>query len=116
VPNFTPAELKTQLGGGLLSFPVTHFDANLQVDEDAYRQHVSWLAGFDVAGLFAAGGTGEGFSLSNAEMDRVVRAAVAEVGGKLPVLAPAMGATVTAIEQAKAAEEAGADGILIFPP
>lgn len=114
--NFTPAELKTQLGSGLLSFPVTHFDDELNLDMHAYRGHLSWLGGFDVAGLFAAGGTGEGFSLSNAEIDRVVRAAVDEVDGRLPVLAPAMGATVNAIEQAKAAEDAGADGILIFPP
>lgn len=114
--NFTPAELQTQLGTGLLSFPVTHFDGNLAVDEAAFRDHVTWMASFDVAGLFAAGGTGEGFSLSNQEIDQVVRAAVAEVGGKLPVLAPAMGATVNALEQARAAEAAGADGILVFPP
>ena len=111
-----PDELAVRLSSGLLSFPVTHFDAELRFDEARYREHLAWQAGFDVAGLFAAGGTGEGFSLSPAEVDQVVRAAVDEVGGRVPVVAPATGATVTAVTQARAAEAAGASGVLLFPP
>lgn len=114
--NYSPTELVETLGRGLLSFPVTHFDADLQVDEVAYREHLEWLSGYDVAGLFAAGGTGEGFSLSADEADRVVRTAVAGAAGRVPVLAPATGSTVNAIAQVRAAEEAGADGILLMPP
>lgn len=114
--NFTPAELKSQLGTGLLSFPVTHFTPDLAFDEGAYRAHVGRMASFDIAGLFAAGGTGEGFSLTNEEIAAVVQAAVSEVDGAKPVLAPALGATANAIQQARAAEAAGADGLLIFPP
>jgi 5-dehydro-4-deoxyglucarate dehydratase len=95
---------------------VTHFDADLQFDEARYRDHLAWQASFDVAGLFAAGGTGEGFSLTPGEADRVVRVAVEEVNGVLPVVAPATGATVTAVAQAEAAEAAGAAGVLLFPP
>jgi 5-dehydro-4-deoxyglucarate dehydratase len=116
VAQLTPAELATQIKSGLLSFPVTHFNADLQFDEARYREHLAWQAGFDVAGLFAAGGTGEGFSLTTAEMDRVVRVAVDEIGGKVPVLASATGPTFQAIEQAKSAEAAGADGLLLLPP
>lgn len=112
----TPSELATRLKSGLLSFPVTHFDDDLQFDESRYRDHLAWQAGYDVAGLFAAGGTGEGFSLTSAEMDQVVRAAVDEVGAKVPVVAPATGGTAVAVEQAKAAEAAGAAGILLMPP
>ncbi|AUI50349.1 5-dehydro-4-deoxyglucarate dehydratase [Arthrobacter crystallopoietes] len=111
-----PAELATQIKSGLLSFPVTHFDADLQFDEARYREHLAWQAGYDVAGLFAGGGTGEGFSLTTAEMDRVVRVAVDEIGGRVPVLASATGPTFQAIEQAKSAEAAGADGLLLLPP
>ncbi|MGW4111439.1 5-dehydro-4-deoxyglucarate dehydratase [Actinosynnema sp. NPDC004786] len=111
-----PASLADRLASGLLSFPVTHFDADLRFDEARYREHLSWQAGFDVAGLFAAGGTGEGFSLSPAEVDRVVRVAVDEVGGRVPVVAPATGATVVSAAQARAAEDAGAAGVLLFPP
>ncbi|GAB3443207.1 5-dehydro-4-deoxyglucarate dehydratase [Actinophytocola sediminis] len=111
-----PDVLADRLRSGLLSFPVTHFDADLQFDEVRYREHLAWQAGFDIAGLFAAGGTGEGFSLTVAEADRVVRAAVDEVAGAVPVVAPATGATVVAVAQAKAAEAAGASGVLLFPP
>jgi 5-dehydro-4-deoxyglucarate dehydratase len=111
-----PEDLAARLRSGLLSFPVTHFDADLQFDEPRYREHLAWQAGFDVAGLFAAGGTGEGFSLTPTEVDRVVRAAVDEVAGRVPVVAPATGATVTAMAQARAAQDAGASGVLLFPP
>ncbi|MEV6333791.1 5-dehydro-4-deoxyglucarate dehydratase [Nocardia vinacea] len=109
-------ELGPALGRGLLSFPVTHFDAELAFDEAAYRKHIAWLSQYEVAGLFAAGGTGEGFSLTPPEIDQVVRAAVAETGGRIPVVAPATAGTAVAIEQARAAEAAGAEGILLMPP
>ncbi|WP_199439805.1 5-dehydro-4-deoxyglucarate dehydratase [Umezawaea beigongshangensis] len=111
-----PDVLASRLESGLLSFPVTHFDDALEFDETRYREHLAWQAGFDVAGLFAAGGTGEGFSLTPAEVDRVVRVAVDEVGGVVPVVAPATGSTATSSAQAAAAEEAGASGVLLFPP
>ncbi|MEU4195704.1 5-dehydro-4-deoxyglucarate dehydratase [Kribbella sp. NPDC026611] len=113
---YSPSELAARLKTGLLSFPVTHFNADLSFNEGGYRQHLSWLSQYDVAGLFAAGGTGEGFSLTPAEIDTVVRSAVAEVNGRVPVIAPATGGTATAVEQARAAEAAGADGLLLFPP
>ncbi|MGW0246391.1 5-dehydro-4-deoxyglucarate dehydratase [Nocardia goodfellowii] len=109
-------ELGPALGSGLLSFPVTHFGADLAFDEPAYRDHIGWLAQYDVAGLFAAGGTGEGFSLTPDEIDRVVRAAVGETAGRIPVVAPATAGTAAAVAQARAAEAAGADGILLLPP
>ena len=111
-----PAELAARLGTGLLSFPVTHFDDRLAFDEPRYREHLAWQAGFGVAGLFAGGGTGEGFSLTSAEIDAVVRAAVDEVGDRVPVVAPATGGTAQAVAQAKAAEDAGAAGLLLLPP
>ncbi|NAZ85960.1 5-dehydro-4-deoxyglucarate dehydratase [Kineococcus indalonis] len=111
-----PEELAAALGSGLLSFPVTHFDDDLRVDEARYREHLAWQASFGVAGLFAGGGTGEGFSLTSAEHDRVVRAAVAEVGGRVPVVAAATGGTAQAVEQVRAAQAAGADGVLLLPP
>ncbi|GAB7044260.1 MULTISPECIES: 5-dehydro-4-deoxyglucarate dehydratase [Catenuloplanes] len=111
-----PTELAARLTTGLLSFPVTHFDDRLAFDETRYREHLAWQAGFGVAGLFAAGGTGEGFSLTSAETRAVVRAAVREVGGRLPVIAPATGGTARAVAQARAAAEDGAAGLLLMPP
>jgi len=116
VTEYSPTDLAAQLKSGLLSFPVTHFTDDLELDEGAYRKHLAWLAEYPVAGLFAAGGTGEGFSLTFEETDRVVRAAVDEIAGAVPVLAPATGGTANAVLQARAAEEAGADGLLLMPP
>src|SRR5438132_3390784 len=98
VTHYSPGELAAQLKTGLLSFPVTAFHADLSFNEAAYREHLSWLSQYDVAGLFAAGGTGEGFSLTPAEIDAVVRTAVSEVNGRVPVIAPATGGTASAIE------------------
>ncbi|MFF9773618.1 5-dehydro-4-deoxyglucarate dehydratase [Streptomyces sp. NPDC013978] len=111
-----PAGLARQLTTGLLSFPVTHFDDQGAFDETRYRDHLAWQADFDVAGLFAAGGTGEGFSLTSQEIDAVVRSAVDEVGSRVPVIAPATGGTAQATAQAVAAQHAGAAGILLMPP
>ena len=88
MPRMPPAEMARTLGSGLLSFPVTHFRDDLSFDEGAYRDNLSRLADYKVSGLFAAGGTGEFFSLTPAEIDRVLRAAVAETRGRVPVIAP----------------------------
>ncbi|MBP2491841.1 5-dehydro-4-deoxyglucarate dehydratase [Methylobacterium sp. PvP062] len=114
--SMNPAEMARVLGSGLLSFPVTHFRDDLSFDETAYRDNLGRLADYKVSGLFAAGGTGEFFSLTPAEIDRVLRAAVEETRGRTPVIAPAGQGTALAVEMARAAEAAGADGILLLPP
>ncbi|TDD81270.1 5-dehydro-4-deoxyglucarate dehydratase [Actinomadura darangshiensis] len=111
-----PGDIARRLGSGLLSFPVTHFRDDLSFDEDAYRENIARLGGYGVAGLFAAGGTGEFFSLTPGEVGRVVRAAVAEAPYGVPVIAPAGYGTASAVEMAEDAEAAGADGVLLFPP
>lgn len=112
----TPLEMAKQIGSGLLSFPVTPFKADYSFDEAAYRSNMDWLCGHDVAGLFAAGGTGEFFSLTPAEVPQVVKIAVDETKGRVPVLSGTGYGTAMAREIAIAAEKAGADGLLLLPP
>jgi 5-dehydro-4-deoxyglucarate dehydratase len=113
----SPTEMAQTLAKGLLSFPVTHFDKGFRFQEGPYREHCAWLLGFKrLTGLFAAGGTGEFFSLTPAEVDQVVTAAVKETNGKTPVVAGCGYGTAIAVELAKAAEAAGADGLLLLPP
>lgn len=107
-------ELKTRIGSGLLSFPVSPFDAENRFDEDAYRAHIEWLAGFPAAGLFAAGGTGEFFSMRPEEVVTAVRAAKASAG-EMPILSGCGYGTAMAMDLAIAVEAAGADGILLLP-
>jgi 5-dehydro-4-deoxyglucarate dehydratase len=113
-----PNEVAQKIGSGLLSFPVTHFtaDAECEFDEQAYRKHLAWLLEYKPAGLFAAGGTGEFFSLTLDEFSRVVKAGVEETAGAVPVLAGCGYGTAMAKQFARAAEDAGADGILLLPP
>jgi 5-dehydro-4-deoxyglucarate dehydratase len=55
----------------LLSFPVTHFDADGEFAAKSYGRQIEWPAGFDAPVLFAAGGTGEFFSLRPDEIGAV---------------------------------------------
>ena len=112
----TPTEMARQIGGGLLSFPVTPFDAQHQFAEAPYREHCAWMLEHELAGLFAAGGTGEFFSLTPPEVARVVKAAVEETAGRIPVVAGCGYGTAIAVDLAKAAHAAGADGLLLLPP
>jgi 5-dehydro-4-deoxyglucarate dehydratase len=116
MPKLSPTELAKKIGEGLLSFPVTHFTNDFSFDEPHYREHISWLLEHSPSGLFAAGGTGEFFSLALGEFSQVVAAAVSQTAGRTPVLAGCGYGTAIAKEFAQAAEKAGADGILLLPP
>jgi 5-dehydro-4-deoxyglucarate dehydratase len=109
-----PQELKTALGAGLLSFPVTPFGADGAFAPAPYRAHLEWLSGFGASVLFAAGGTGEFFSLTPAEMPAIIRTAKEGAAGT-PIVAGCGLGTHMAVEMAQAAEAAGADGLLLLP-
>ena len=111
-----PGEMAKKIGEGLLSFPVTHFSKDHDFEPKPYREHIAWLLEHKPAGMFAAGGTGEFFSLTLDEFFAVVQAAVAETAGRAPVLAGCGYGTAMAKQFAKSAEKAGADGILLLPP
>ncbi|QGK70463.1 5-dehydro-4-deoxyglucarate dehydratase [Allosaccharopolyspora coralli] len=113
---FSPPGVADRLASGLLSFPVTHFRDDLTFDEPAYRDNIGWLSTFEPSGLFAAGGTGELFSLTPGEVESVVAAAVREAPSNVPVVAPAGYGTAMAVEMARSAGRAGADGLLLLPP
>ncbi|MDQ0322600.1 5-dehydro-4-deoxyglucarate dehydratase [Pararhizobium capsulatum DSM 1112] len=110
----TPQEIKATLGAGLLSFPVTHFDAEGKFAPESYKRHVEWLSSFDAPVLFAAGGTGEFFSLAPGEIPAVVKAAK-EASGKTAIVSGCGYGTEVAVEIARSVEKAGADGILLLP-
>ncbi|HEY9271781.1 5-dehydro-4-deoxyglucarate dehydratase [Achromobacter sp.] len=111
----TPQELKQIVSEGLLSFPVTDFDQNGNFNATSYAQRLEWLAPYGATALFAAGGTGEFFSLAAEEYADVIRTAVQTCAGKVPILAGAGGPTRTAIAYAQEAERLGAKGILLLP-
>ena len=110
----TPDQVKIALGSGLLSFPVTAFDKEGRFAPEPYKEHVAWLAGYKAPVLFAAGGTGEFFSLRPDEIPSIVSAAK-EVAGETAIVSGCGYGTEIAVDIAKSAERAGADGILLLP-
>ena len=111
----TPQELKQTISSGLLSFPVTDFDAAGDFRPDTYVERLEWLAPYGATALFAAGGTGEFFSLTHEDFSAVIKTAVDTCRGKVPIIAGAGGPTRSAIAHAKEAERLGAAGVLLLP-
>ncbi|ACO76775.1 5-dehydro-4-deoxyglucarate dehydratase [Azotobacter vinelandii CA] len=111
----TPQELKSILSSGLLSFPVTDFDAAGDFDAESYARRLEWLAPYGASALFAAGGTGEFFSLGLDEYPRIIKTAVDTCAGSVPILAGVGGPTRQAIHMAQEAERLGAKGLLLLP-
>ena len=109
-----PQHLKSALGAGLLSFPVTPFDDDLRFAAEPYRRLIAWLGGYEASVLFAAGGTGELFSLTPDEVPQVV-AAAKDAAGRTPIVGGTAWGTATAVETAKRIEAAGGDGVLVLP-
>jgi 5-dehydro-4-deoxyglucarate dehydratase len=101
---------------GVLFFPVTPFTAAGDVDLDKLAAHVAKGVDAGPGGVFIACGTGEFHALESGEFAAVVRTAVEAVAGRVPVYAGAGGSVAQAKVFAKAAESAGADGILLLPP
>jgi 5-dehydro-4-deoxyglucarate dehydratase len=110
-----PQELKTIVSDGLLSFPVTDFDQQGNFNPKGYAERLEWLAPYGASALFAAGGTGEFFSIDGHEYPQIIKTAVQTCKGKVPIIAGAGGSTRFAIECAQEAERQGAHGILLLP-
>jgi 5-dehydro-4-deoxyglucarate dehydratase len=111
----SPSGLRSRLQG-VVGFPVTPFKADLSLDLEGLRQNLRAMLRHPPAAIVAAGGTGELYSLSPAEHLEVVRAAVQEAAGGVPVIAGVGFNGAIAAELARQASGAGASGILAFPP
>ncbi|MFE7355528.1 5-dehydro-4-deoxyglucarate dehydratase [Streptomyces sp. NPDC057543] len=114
----TSAPLAARLNrvAGPLFFPVTAYGPDGAVDLDTFRAHVRTGIDAGAAAVFACCGTGEFHALTPEEFRLVVAAAVEETAGEVPVVAGAGYGTALAIQYARLAEEAGADGLLAMPP
>lgn len=111
----TPQELKATISAGLLSFPLTDFDREQRFAPRPFAERLEWLMPYGATALFAAGGTGEFFSLEPHEYSAVIKTAVDTCRGRMPIIAGAGGGTTLAIRYAQEAERLGAQGILLLP-
>ncbi|MHA6723704.1 4-hydroxy-tetrahydrodipicolinate synthase [Sphingomonas sp. RS2018] len=86
-------------------------------DEPSYRALVEWQIAEGSAALVPCGTTGESATLTFEEHFRVVRTCVDQARGRVPVIAGAgSNDTRVAIENIRAAKDAGADAALMVPP
>lgn len=97
---------------------ITPFDAAGALDEAAYRAHLRRLRAAGVGVYVGGSASGEGFSLSAAERDRVLAVAVEELRGAVPVRA--MGCEVRhladTLDYLAAASRHAVDAVHVFAP
>ena len=96
---------------------VTPFADDGAFNEAAFRDLVEWQIAEGSSALVACGTTGEAATMPAAEHFRVVRVCVEQARGRVPVIAGAgSNDTRVAIDNVRAAKEAGADAALCVPP
>ena len=101
---------------GVIAYPITPFKDDLSLDLAGLHQNLNKLLEYPIAAVVPAGGTGEMYSLTPAEYLRVIELTVLAVEDRVPVIAGVGFGHRLAVEMAQAAEKAGADGVLVFPP
>jgi 4-hydroxy-tetrahydrodipicolinate synthase len=96
---------------------VTPFEEGGRFAEGVYRDFINWQIAEGSSALVPCGTTGEAATMSAAEHFHVVRVCVDQAAGRVPVIAGAgSNDTRVAIENIKAAKDAGADAALMVPP
>ena len=82
----TPRQFTSSLTG-VFGFPVTPFHRDLSLNLDALAENVDQMARYPFCAMVAAGGTGEVYSMTPEEIERVVKVTVEAVNGRMPVVA-----------------------------
>lgn len=96
---------------------VTPFHADGSINYDKLEELIDFQCNNGTDSIIICGTTGESPTLTEAEHIDCIKAAVEFTKGRVPVVAgTGSNNTMTAIELSKAAEEAGADGLLMVTP
>lgn len=96
---------------------VTPFNANYEIDFDAYGRLVDFHLEKGTNGIVPCGCTGEAATLSHDEQKACIRFVVERVAGRVPVIAgTGSNNTKEALGLTRYAKEAGADGALLITP
>ena len=115
----TPEEFRKSLRG-VVHLVMTPFDENDEVDENSLRRsvkHVSNALRGEEAVFLVTGSTAEFYAMTDEENKKVIRVVVEELNGEFPVLAgTGRGGTRLTIQMSQAAQELGANGVLVVNP
>jgi 2-keto-3-deoxy-L-arabinonate dehydratase len=102
---------------GIFPIALTTFDEHFEVDETSQLALVNHLIDCGVHGIAIFGNASEGYALGEAEKARLMKLIIGEVRRRVPVfVSTGHTGTHVAVELSRAAEEAGADGLMILPP
>lgn len=101
---------------GIIPPIVTPFEENGRVDLGGFEEVCHHLVSHGVDGLFVLGSTGEAAYLTDSERNDLIRRTV-QLSKGLPVFAGCIDLTARrCVERAQAAQEAGADAVVITAP
>jgi len=102
---------------GVIPAITTNLKADLSVDHAALAAHCRWMVDSGCTGIVACGSLGEAATLSFDEKIAILRTCVGAMDNRAPVvLGIASLSTVEAVAMARAAEQAGAGGLMVLPP
>lgn len=102
---------------GIFTIPQTPFTDEGVLDEDGLRKQIDFCVDTGARGIVYPVMVSEFWLLSDDERKRVVDVAVAQVDGRIPMIAGVAGvSTEVAVMFSRHAREAGADGAIALPP
>ena len=102
---------------GSITALATPFTAAGELDLDAWRRLLARQLDAGTQAIVVAGSTGEAAALYDVEFDAILRSAVEQAGGRIPVLAgTGLSNTARTIEQTRRAAALGADAALVVTP
>jgi len=102
---------------GVMPALTTKFTSDDALNMELFEQNLALQLEAGVSGIILGGSLGEASVLTVAEKEKLVKAALAQIGGKVPVILNiAEGNTSVALEQVRLAEKWGAQGLMVLPP
>jgi 4-hydroxy-tetrahydrodipicolinate synthase len=102
---------------GIFPIALTTFDEHFEIDETSQLSLINHLIDCGVHGVAIFGNASEGYALGEAEKARLMPLIIKQARGRVPVfVSTGHTGTHVAVQLSRAAEEAGADGLMILPP
>lgn len=102
---------------GIIVPILTPMNADETIDEEGLRQEIERLLSCGVHGIFPSGTNGEGYTLNEAEKERILSICIDQVNGRVPVYAgTGMISTRDTVRLSQKAESMGADALSIITP